>query len=58
MNTIKPSTWRITLMFGRVEFRTAETACSETAAINAARRYAAALGYSGHPDHTYSRRIS
>lgn len=49
--------WRITLVFGRVKLKTLKPARSETEALIAAQRYAAALGYSGHPDHTYSRRI-
>lgn len=50
--------WRITLHFGRVEFSTIENAPSETSAITSAMRYAAALGYSGHPTRTQSRIVA
>ena len=48
--------WRVTLVFGRLTFSCHETALDELAAINHARRYAAACGYTGEPDRTYSRR--
>lgn len=49
--------WRITLVFGRIELSITEAALGETGAIEAALRYARALGYGGHPDRTTSRRI-
>lgn len=49
--------WRVTLTFGRMNFACYETAPTEVGAIAAARRYAAAIGYSGEPDRTRSRRI-
>lgn len=55
--TTRPA-WRITLVFGRIELKTTEPAPTETEALIAAQRYAAAQGYTGAPDHTYSRRIS
>lgn len=55
--SLYPCRWRVTLVFGRINFASIETGLSETGALEAARRYAAALGYSGEPDRTYSRRI-
>lgn len=49
--------WRITLTFGRVALHIIEPAEYEHNAIAQAQRYAAALGYAGHPDRIESRRI-
>lgn len=51
-------TWRIELHYGSVKLAIQEDAESEVIAIYNAQRYARALGYSGHPDRTYSKRVA
>jgi hypothetical protein len=57
MSKLPAHDWIITLTFGRIELSIIETAPSELCAIASATRYAAAMGYSGQPDKTTSRRI-
>jgi hypothetical protein len=52
-----PIEWLITLTFGRIELNIVEDAPDEVVAIASACRYADAMGYSGQPDKTTSRRI-
>lgn len=50
--------WRISILFGKTDLSFTEQSHTEQGAIDAALRYARALGYSGHPTRIYSRRIA
>ena len=54
---MKRGVWIVTLTFGRLEIRSTESALTEQGAIEAAQRYARALGYSGQPTRITSVRI-
>lgn len=54
---MKRGNYHVTLTFGRLDIAVVESALSEQGAIEAALRYARALGYGGHPTRIQSRRI-